>query len=119
MNEIYIQSATAAAELVEKSDLKCGDVAVVNSGVGHKFTSVADSDENFVTYDLMFSPKFFEASAIEMGEFESLKNSYLFYSLFPSESYAPPDMCIFGKHYSDYGEIFTRIYHEYMQKEKD
>lgn len=29
MNEIYTQSAAAAAELVEKAELRCGDVAVI------------------------------------------------------------------------------------------
>lgn len=116
---IYILSGKAMHTVGEKQYMvKCGDVAVVNSGIEHKFTSVSDSDENFVTYDLMFSPKFFEASAIEMGEFESLKNSFLFYSLFPSEESSQPDMHISSGRFSDYGEIFSRIYQEYRRKEK-
>ena len=93
-------------------------MTVINAGIPHKFTSVGDSGENFVTYDLMFSPEFFEASAIGMGDFESLKNSYLFYSLFPSEASSQPDMHVSGGRFSDYGEIFSRIYQEYQRKEK-
>ena len=50
---IYILSGKAIHTVGEKQYMvKCGDVAVVNSGIEHKFTSVADSDENFVTYVL-------------------------------------------------------------------
>lgn len=98
--------------------VKCGDVTVINCGVPHKFTANTESEDSFVAYDLMFSPDFFDASTINMGAFESLKSSFLFYSLFPSETYAYPDMHISGKRYGDYGELFTRIYHEFISKDK-
>ena len=37
---------------------------------------------NKVAYDLMITPDFLDAAAINMSSFESLKNSFLFYSLF-------------------------------------
>ena len=117
---VYILSGEAVHTVgTRQYKVKCGDVTLINSEVPHKFTPIeGEGKEKFVAYDLMFTTDFFGASSIKMKSFESLKNSYLFYSLFPSESYEQPDMCIFGKHYSDYGEIFTRIYHEYIQKEK-
>ena len=116
---VYILSGSAIHTVGEKQyQVDCGDVTVINAGIPHKFTSVGDSGENFVTYDLMFSPEFFEASAIGMGDFESLKNSYLFYSLFPLEASSQPDMHVSGGRFSDYGEIFSRIYQEYQRKEK-
>ena len=116
---VYILSGSAIHTVGEKQyRVDCGDVTVINAGIPHKFTSVGDAGENFVTYDLMFSPEFFEASAIGMGDFESLKNSYLFYSLFPSEASSQPDMHVSGGRFSDYGEIFSRIYQEYQRKEK-
>lgn len=116
---VYILSGEAIHNVGNKQyEVKCGDVTVINCGVPHKFTSKPDSKENFVAYDLMFTPDFFEASAIKMSNFESLKNSFLFYSLFPTDSSAQPDLYISGKRYSDYGEIFTRIYHEFGRCEK-
>ena len=54
-----------------------GDVVLINSLVPHKFEAVSNS-ENFVTYDLMFTPDFIDSSAINMSEFSSLKKSFLF-----------------------------------------
>ncbi len=116
---VYILSGSAIHTVGEKRyRVNCGDVMVINSGIPHKFTSVGDSGEKFVTYDLMFSPEFFEASAIGMGDFESLKNSFLFYSLFPSDESSQPEMHVTGGRFSDYGEIFSRIYQEYQRKER-
>ena len=98
--------------------VRCGDVTVINSGVPHKFTADSASEEPFVSYDLMFTPDFFDPASINMGAFESLKTSFLFYSLFPASTSAYPDMHISGKRYSDYGELFTRIYHEFKNQEK-
>jgi len=116
---VYILSGKAIHTVGERQyEVKSGDVTLINSGISHKFASVSDADESFVTYDLMFSPNFFEASAIEMGDFQSLKNSFLFYSLFPSDASSQPEMHISGGRFSDYGEIFSRIYQEYRCKEK-
>ncbi len=116
---VYILSGEAIHTVGNKQyEVKSGDVTVINSGVPHKFTSNPTSKENFVAYDLMITPDFLDAAAINMSSFESLKNSFLFYSLFPSDDSAYPDMHIPGKMYSDYGEIFTRIYREFERKEK-
>ena len=116
---VYILSGSAIHTVGEKQyRVNCGDVTVINPGIPHKFTSVGDAEGDFVTYDLMFSPKFFEASEIGMGDFESLKNSFLFYSLFPSDASSQPEMHVSGCRFSDYGEIFSRIYQEYQRKEK-
>lgn len=116
---VYILSGSAVHTVGGREyHVKCGDITIINSGITHKFTSDVNSDENFVTYDLMFSPDFFGAEDIEMGEFEALKNNFLFHSMFPMDAGSQPDMHISGGGYSDYGEIFTRIYHEYNRKER-
>ncbi len=116
---VYILSGRAIHTVGDKEyEVKGGDITVINTDVPHKFTSIPNSNEGFVAYDLMFTPDFLDASVINMSSFESLKNSFLFFSLFPSESSAFPDMHIPGKMYADYGEIFTRIYHEFGRKEK-
>ncbi len=116
---VYILSGEAIHTVGEKEYTVCGgDVVLVNSGVPHKFVSATNSNESFVSYDLMFSPDFFDASAINMNVFESLKDCFLFYSLFPSDASAYPDMHVSGKKYYNYGDLFTRIYHEYKTREK-
>lgn len=94
-----------------------GDVVLINSLVPHKFEAVSNS-ENFVTYDLMFTPDFIDSSAINMSEFSSLKKSFLFYSLFPEDNNLLPDLHVTGNSFSVYGEIFTKIYSEYKNCEK-
>lgn len=116
---VYILSGEAIHTVGNRQyKVKSGDVTVINCGVPHKFTADTESGEPFVAYDLMFAPDYFDASSINMGAFESLKNSFLFYSLFPSDASAYPDMHISGKRYGFYGELFTRIYHEFKGKEK-
>lgn len=116
---VYILSGEAIHTVGGKEyEVKSGDVTIINSGIPHKFTSKPDLKENFVTYDLMITPDFLDAAAIDMSNFESLKNSFLFYSLLSSDDSEYPDMHISGKLYSDYGEIFTRIYREFERQEK-
>lgn len=116
---VYILSGRAIHTVGDKEyEVKNGDITVINTGVPHKFTSIPNSNESFVTYDLMFTPDFVDSTVINMSKFESLKYSLLFFSLFPSNTVASPDMYIPGKLYADYGEIFTRIYREFSGKEK-
>ncbi len=116
---VYILSGEAIHTVGDRQyKVKSGDVTIINCGVPHKFTADSTSEEPFVSYDLMFTPDFFDASSINLGAFESLKTSFLFYSLFPNHTLAYPDMHISGKRYSDYGELFTKIYHEFKDKER-
>ncbi len=116
---VYILSGRAIHTVGDKEyEVKSGDITVINTGVPHKFTSIPNSNESFVTYDLMFTPDFVDSTVINMSRFESLKYSMLFLSLFPSNNISSPDMYIPGKLYADYGEIFTRIYREFGGKEK-
>ncbi len=95
-----------------------GDVTLINSEIPHKLTPFSESGEPFVAYDLMFMPDFLDSLAINTNQFASLQNSFLFYSLFQSDALAQPDLYVTGKRYSDYGELFTRIYHEFKRRER-
>ncbi len=115
---VYVLSGEAVHTVGQKQyTVRCGDVTLINSGTVHKFTPVR-AEESFVAYDLMFVPDFFDAISIKMSSFEALKNSFLFYSMFPKEAQNHPDMHVSGKRFSDYGELFTRIYHEFKGEEK-
>ncbi len=116
---VYILSGEAVHTVGDKEyTVRCGDITLINCGVPHKFTPVENEKESFVAYDLMFMPDFFDAASIRMTNFEALRNSFLFYSLFPSEQSSSPDMYVPAKKYAAYGSLFTEIYQEYTAKEK-
>lgn len=115
---VYILSGEAVHTAGDKKyTVRCGDVTLINSGVPHKFTPLNESSERFVAYDLMFVPDFFDASSIKMSNFEALQNSFLFYSMFPTDTSEQPDLHVSGQKFSNYGERFAKIYHEYQNKE--
>ena len=116
---VYVLAGEAVHTVGSKQyTVRCGDVVLINSGTVHKFTPVKDATESFVAYDLMFVPDFFDAMSIKMSSFEALKHCFLFYSMFPAEASELSDMHISGKKYSDYGELFTKIHHEFKGQEK-
>ena len=116
---VYVLSGEAVHTVGSKQyTVRCGDVVLINSGTAHKFTPVKDASESFVAYDLMFVPDFFDAMSIQMSSFEALKHCFLFYSMFPAETSELPDMHVSGRKFSDYGELFTKIYHEFRGEEK-
>ena len=115
---VYVLSGEAVHTVGKKQyTVRCGDVVLINSGTVHKFTPT-DAGERFVAYDLMFTPDFFDAMSIKMSSFEALKHCFLFYSMFPKEAEDMADMHLSGKKFSDYGELFTKIYHEFKGEEK-
>ena len=116
---VYVLSGEAVHTVGNKQyTVKCGDVTLINSSAAHKFTPVNEENERFVAYDLMFTPDFFDAINIKMSSFEALKNCFLFYSMFPDEVSGQPDLHISGKKFSSYGELFTKIYNEFKNREK-
>ncbi|MBQ7340530.1 MAG: AraC family transcriptional regulator [Clostridia bacterium] len=116
---VYVISGKAVHTVGNREyQVSGGDVVIINSRVPHKFTEICESEEKFVAYDLMFTPDFLDAKAINMSEFESLKNSFLLSSLFPESTELLPDMHVSKKRYSDYGELFSKIYYEFQGKEK-
>lgn len=115
---VYILSGSSIHFVGEKNyKVSSGDVVLINSGVPHSFCP-CDDGGNFVAYDLMFTPDFIDSSAIKMGDFKSLKDSFLFYSLFPEEHAAMPDLHVTNTKLTNYSEIFNRIYNEYVYGEK-
>ena len=114
---VYILSGSAEHHVGNRHyHVKTGDVVVINTNVPHCFQADAGNDP-FVAYDLMFTPDFYDATDLHMDAFESLKNSFLFYSLYPDEVATYPDLHISGQRYTNYGEIFTRIHQEFKRKE--
>ncbi len=100
------------------SPVNKGDLFIINYETPHAFHGDASCPEAFAAYDLMFTPDFFDTSMIDSNSFESLQNSYLFYSLFPEEQEFKPDLQLSGSSYYLFGDIFNKIYLEYKGMEK-
>ena len=95
-----------------------GDLFIINPDVPHAFYGNTDSKETFCAYDLMFVPDFIDVDLINGGDFTALGSSYLFYSMFPQEKAVGADLHLSNNSYSDFGELFNKIYMEHRGQEK-
>ena len=93
-----------------------GDLFIINYNTSHAFFESDDASEPFVVYDLLFTPKFLDASLLDNVRFESINSSFLFYSLFPAMQ-AGPDIHISGSSYNSFGDLFNKIYQEFTYRE--
>lgn len=93
-----------------------GDLFIINYNTPHAFFESDDASEPFVVYDLLFTPKFLDASLLDNVRFESINSSFLFYSLFPAMQVGP-DIHISGSSYNSFGDLFNKIYQEFTYRE--
>ena len=116
---VYILSGSAVHELEgESRQVGKGDLFIINTDTPHAFKPVEDPDDPFLSYDLLFTPEFFDASLTGERSIESLNNSYAFYSLFGGGQRKHPYFSVSGNSYAAFGELFHRIYMEYCGREK-
>lgn len=97
--------------------VKKGNVVIVDYDTPHTFSFDPEKGP-FATYDLLFTPDFFNTSGMNNSEFYSLASPYLFSSLFKE----------FDSHYvlhhliktnaKEFHELFSQIYREYTAREK-
>lgn len=115
----YVVSGTAVHTIENESYLvKKGNVVIVDYNTPHTFSFDPEKDGPFMTYDLLFTPDFFDASGMNNSEFYSLASFYLFSPLFKD----------FGSGYSlnhlirtnskEVLQLFEQLYHEYTRREK-
>ncbi len=116
---VYVMSGVGMHTVDGKTSIaKKGDLFVINSGTPHLFEYNKDDKEQFVSYDLKFTPDFFDTSVTGSQGIESLKNSFMFYSLLHGRSEAMPYISVSGDSFSVFGELFGKIYNEYNLREK-
>lgn len=97
--------------------VKKGNVVIVDYDTPHTFSFDPEKGP-FSTYDLLFTPDFFNASGMNNSEFYSLASPYLFSSLFKE----------FDSHYvlhhliktnaKEFHDLFAQIHREYINREK-
>ncbi|NLE31368.1 AraC family transcriptional regulator [Candidatus Dojkabacteria bacterium] len=95
-----------------------GDLVIINYDATHVFYEDKSFGEPFVTYDLMFTPDYLDVGLIRGNNFNSLASSFLFYSLFPEKQSIGPDLHLSGTHFNIFGELFDKIYFEFIKKQK-
>ncbi len=94
--------------------VKKGDVIIINYDTPHMFRA----KDGFSAYDLMFTPEFFDISALSGGSFDVLSNSFLFYSLFPREAPLGSDIQLSSAAGVEFAALFDKIYTEYKARDK-
>ncbi len=111
---VYVISGSARHAIGEMIyEVKKGDLIIVNYGVPHAFTPINDGDEQFSTYDLLFTTELFEITGIGKYDFSSLANSYLFYALFSDASIGENSLNLIRSETKDFSGLFSKIYEEY------
>lgn len=115
---VYIVSGSAIHETPTSSyRVSKGDVVVINYDTVHAFYA-QESEESFQCYDLMFTLDFFDYSLVQANDFMELFSSFFFYSLFPEEKAIGPDIHLSGNPFHEFGNLFNKIYLEYIGREK-
>ena len=115
----FVVSGTAVHSISGISyPVRKGNVVIVDYNTPHTWTFDPDTDGPFMTYDLLFTPDFFNASGMNNSEFYSLASPYLFSSLFRE----------FDSHYvlhhlirtnaREFHQLFEQIHQEYTRREK-
>jgi len=102
----------------ETTVAKKGDLFVINKDTSHLFEYDKLSGEPFESYDLKFTPEFFDTSVTGSQGIEALNNSFVFYSLLNGRNESMPYISVSGDEFSEFGELFAKIYHEYNERQK-
>lgn len=114
---VYVISGSARHAIGEMLyEVKKGDLIIVNYGVPHAFTPIDDGEEQFSTYDLLFTTELFEITGIGKYDFSSLANSYLFYTLFSDSAIGENSLNLIRSETKDFAGLFSKIYEEYTNR---
>lgn len=115
----YVISGTATHKCNDSSyTVKKGNVVMIDYMVPHSFSFDPSGDEGFVTYDLLFTPDFFNISTLENNEFYSLVSSYLFSPIFAEFSIQSAPQNLIKANGKEFRSLFEKIYQEYNAREK-
>lgn len=115
----YVISGTALHKIGGKSyRVKKGNVIMVDYNVPHAFSFDAESEGGFYTYDLLFTPDFFNLPGLENNEFYSLASSYLFSSIFEDLSLPNVFQNLIKTNSKEFHSLFKKIYDEFTTRDK-
>lgn len=96
--------------------VKRGDVSVINCGETHAFFADEDNSEEFLVYDLMFTPDFVDSTLLGGDDFSHLADSFLFYSVFTEGMPVKERLNLVPDCALELGGVFENIYREFVAK---
>lgn len=112
---VYIVSGKAKHIINENEYfVKKGDISVINPDEAHAFLADENCSDEFVAYDLMFTPDFIDKACLESDDFSQLSDSFMFYSLFPDEKEFKERFNLVPNCHYELESVFEKIYHEYQ-----
>ena len=116
---IYVISGKAIHQIDNQSyEVKKGHVVMIDYGVPHSFSYSSDTDDDFVTFDLLFTPDLFNQYALESEEFYSLTSPYFLSPLFSELNVSKNSpRGIFKTDSVNFYNMFKEIYDEYTNRE--
>ena len=116
---VYILSGSALHQVSNISySVKKGDIVMIDYNIPHSFSFDAMSEEGLVTYDLLFTPEFFNISGIEQNEFYYLTSSYLFSSIFEEFEIRELPRNLIHSNSREFLSLFNKIYKEFTDRGK-
>ena len=114
---VYIISGRAKHVINENEYfVKRGDISVINPNEVHAFYADEECDEEFVAYDLMFTPDFIDKACLEGDDFSQLSASFMFYSLFPDDKEFKERFNLVPSCNFEFETVFEKIYNEYKNR---
>lgn len=115
---VYVIQGNAIHTVGDMSyPVKQGNVIMIDYGVSHCFSHNEDNEQEFLTYDLLFTPDFFNISVLENNEFFALASSYLFSSVFSEFKDSKVPQNLIKSHSKEFHQLFEKIYNEYTNRE--
>lgn len=91
---------------------------MIDYKVPHTFTFDPMSKDGFVTYDILFTPDFFNISTLDSHDFYSLVSSYLFSTLFAEFDIENKPKNLLRNTPVEFRHLYEKIYHEYTTRER-
>lgn len=113
----YVISGSAMHTIHNTSHpVKKGDIILVNHNVPHCFTHTSNTEE-FLTYNLHFTPDFIETSDMDNSDFFSLISYFMFPSAFDEFDVENSLNSIIKTKSREFHSLFKKIYSEYTNRE--
>lgn len=116
---VYVLAGSALHQVGNISyPVKKGDIVMIDYNIPHSFSFDPLSEDGLVTYDLLFTPEFFNISGIEQNEFYYLTSSYLFSSVFEEFNITELPRNLIRSNSRDFLALFHKIYKEFDSRDK-
>ena len=114
---VYIISGLADYTVDDRqSQVKKGDLVIVNYQTAHAFIGHKNPEDPFIAYDLAFSPDFLDSALLSDMYFEEMHASFLLGSLLPAQ-FVKPTINLTGNGFDDFSRLYNSMFQEFQNKQ--